>query len=763
MKLPSDIDYQSAIQNPRQAFSDPELREGVPELIETGALAGLPRPRAGNFATVYKLRCGARSVAVRCFTRPIQSDQEARYQEIIRHLSARRLPYTVDVAWLSQGIQVHGRWFPIIKMEWVQGESLDRYVEKHRASPGVLFELAAAWVELQKDLKGARVAHGDLQHGNVVVTPGGLRLVDYDGMFVPTLAGLRSHERGHANYQHPRRDTRFFDGRLDHFSAWVVWVSLVALAHEPGLWERFQGGDDCLLFRQKDFADWHRSPLLLALVGSRNGRVSAAASFLRTLLSNPAADVPPLDGRALTAIELPGTAPRPSAPDAAGRGAASDGVRVTPALPSPTAASEVVRFFAPTPTPPVVLTSPPAVERMVAHGFAGAAILAFILSAAMSPAWLVGMGLTGGLGWAWARSAFGRYGPLQRWLQGRETLARAQRELQEAEARLQRLLDARDPREREVRRRWEDIAARQKALERRRDEPLQALRAMHRQELSRFTERRLELDRQEHAAYQALGAEQQARMAEFSRELSGLSSPETALEEALRQYQEKHLTEALQRAEVAKANFRGLDTSFKMRNRLSQAGIRTAADVSRDRLNAVRKLEAKQQDLLLQWRGELEKRVRVQLPKALPEKQETSIRQGWATRRAQVEEARDMARKDFEHRASDVGTRFAELRAAMQREEDAAMELLWRQQPALSGGFDQEARRLSEELEAWTRDVAAMNEELAAARSECARLHWNHEKVASELAALHAPRFSRYVVLLFLEVQETPGTGAPRP
>ena len=40
------------------------------------------------------------------------------------------------------------------------------------------------------------IAHGDLQHGNIIVQDDGtIRLVDYDGCYVPELAGLKSNEK----------------------------------------------------------------------------------------------------------------------------------------------------------------------------------------------------------------------------------------------------------------------------------------------------------------------------------------------------------------------------------------------------------------------------------------------------------------------------------------------------------------------------------------------------------------------------------------
>jgi thiamine kinase-like enzyme len=42
-------------------------------------------------------------------------------------------------------------------------------------------------VEIGRALNRAGVAHGDLQHGNILVANGKPKLIDYDGMYVPAL------------------------------------------------------------------------------------------------------------------------------------------------------------------------------------------------------------------------------------------------------------------------------------------------------------------------------------------------------------------------------------------------------------------------------------------------------------------------------------------------------------------------------------------------------------------------------------------------
>src|SRR5690349_8446551 len=130
---PTPQDYNEALQNPALNFADPELRRGTPELTPLG----LPRAITGGFASVYRLRCGSRDWAVRCFLREVP-DQQERYAAIGKHLATAKLPATVGFHFLADGIRVGGRPYPIVKMEWVQGEPLDRWIERHLGDPVAL-------------------------------------------------------------------------------------------------------------------------------------------------------------------------------------------------------------------------------------------------------------------------------------------------------------------------------------------------------------------------------------------------------------------------------------------------------------------------------------------------------------------------------------------------------------------------------------------------------------------------------------------------
>jgi serine/threonine protein kinase len=270
MAWPLSQDYNEAVQDPALAFADDELRAGQ---VVTNAL-GLPMPRSGTFADVYEVRAatGGRRWAVKCFTGAVPGHRE-RYAAISAHLARTHPWFGVDFQYLEQGIRVHGRWYPVLKMDWVEGLLLNEFVRQHLDRPAMLETLARLWAKLARRLRRIGVAHGDLQHGNVLLVPGrdakhlALKLIDYDGMYVPALAGRPSGEVGHPAYQHPRRlREATYSAEVDRFPLLAVYVAIRALmvGGRP-LWERYDNGDN-LLFRPQDLEAPTRSPLFHELL-----------------------------------------------------------------------------------------------------------------------------------------------------------------------------------------------------------------------------------------------------------------------------------------------------------------------------------------------------------------------------------------------------------------------------------------------------------------------------------------------------------------
>lgn len=287
---PSPQDYCEALQCPQESLSCPGLKAGKPELDNLG----LPRPVSGAFASVYKVVTANAERAVRCFLLK-REDQYERYSLISEHLNSNPLPYTVDFDYLAEGIKVGNTWFPIVDMDWVQGETLDQYLRIHYRDTKIVKEVCNEFVKMMASLRAAGIAHGDLQHGNILVMPDrSLKLVDYDGMFVPAMSGMQSCELGHRNYQHPKRTSAHFDANLDNFSALTIYVTLKVIEADPRLVDRLDALNECSLFRSSDFNDPLASRAFNVLERHKNEELGKLSRLIRQYLDKDPSAVPAL-------------------------------------------------------------------------------------------------------------------------------------------------------------------------------------------------------------------------------------------------------------------------------------------------------------------------------------------------------------------------------------------------------------------------------------------------------------------------------------
>lgn len=288
MEWPTPQDYNEALQL-SDSFEDPNLRAGKPELNSLG----LPKPITGAFASVYRIKGDGKDWAVKCFLHDVEGQCE-RYSQIGKFVHIDNLPYTIDFEYIERGVRIREDWFPILKMDWVEGPTINQYVAQNLKNPEKIAALAERFHQMTEHLHAAGIAHGDLQHGNMLVVNDEIVLVDYDGMFVPSLRGEKSNELGHRNYQHPKRTADDFGVYLDDFSEWSIYVSLKSISADPDLWFGFGADDDCLLFKQCDYKEPEKSRVLAALEYHCNEEVRALAKNFRLCMHKEVKDVPQL-------------------------------------------------------------------------------------------------------------------------------------------------------------------------------------------------------------------------------------------------------------------------------------------------------------------------------------------------------------------------------------------------------------------------------------------------------------------------------------
>lgn len=286
---PSPQDYNEAIQNPSSSLTDRQLSCAETELT----LFGIPKPTTGAFASVYRLKSADCSWAIRCFLNK-RIDQHERYRVISEHLQTFPQSYTVGFEYQEHGLRINNKHYPILKMDWAEGVPLNEYISANLYNSDKLSHLALEWKTVVAWLEENQIAHGDLQHGNILISDGKIKLVDYDGMFVPNLRGLDSVELGHRNYQHPNRRNEHFDLWLDRFPAWVIYTSIFCLSRDSSLWNqlRLSCHDESLLFKQTDFQDSLQSKAFYILENHTDEEIRTASRILRSFLQMPIDEIP---------------------------------------------------------------------------------------------------------------------------------------------------------------------------------------------------------------------------------------------------------------------------------------------------------------------------------------------------------------------------------------------------------------------------------------------------------------------------------------
>lgn len=275
MAWPQLDDFRWAIQEPAMCFSDPELQAG--EVVCD--MFGMPKMASGNFACAYEIQCANKMWAVRTFNHEV-TDQHLRYQMVSQHLGSVGVPYMVRFSFHPEGILVGGSWYPIVKMTWVEGMTLTRWVKDHREQPEMIRDLAKHWRGMVGALYGLQMAHADLQHGNVLVTPQDeVKLIDYDGMFVPKMQGNSAPELGHPNWNHPGRNNDTFGPYLDQFPGLVGYISMLAVAQQPHLLDEYCN-DENLILSQADLAAPKNSEVVHELKNMEDDGVSELTDAL---------------------------------------------------------------------------------------------------------------------------------------------------------------------------------------------------------------------------------------------------------------------------------------------------------------------------------------------------------------------------------------------------------------------------------------------------------------------------------------------------
>ena len=262
MNYPLISEYIEAIKSAEDNFE--ELSYLRPVLRDDG----LPIMTSGNFAVVFKMKDGqsGKFYAVKCFTKEQEGRAEA-YREIAKELENVSSPYILSIRYLEKELfvdtdQTTETEFPVLLMDWVEGKTLDKYLRENLDDKYALEMLAYRFSQLAQWLIPQPFAHGDLKPDNILVRfDESLVLVDYDGMYVPSMKGQKARELGSPDFRHPQRNENDFDEHIDDFSFVSILLSLKMLSINPQLLSDFRNSGG-LLLSARDYRDIGDSELL---------------------------------------------------------------------------------------------------------------------------------------------------------------------------------------------------------------------------------------------------------------------------------------------------------------------------------------------------------------------------------------------------------------------------------------------------------------------------------------------------------------------
>ena len=282
MQYPLISEYIEAIRSAEDNFD--KLANLRPVLDDNGN----PIMSSGNFAVVFKMRdlSNGRLFAVKCFIKE-QEGRSERYAKITEELQFVSSPYILHVQYIDSELFVNSancdeEEFPVLVMDWVEGQPLDAYLRENLDDEYALQMLAYRFCNMGAWLLSQPFAHGDLKPDNILVRDdGSLALVDYDGMYVPSMKGEKAYEIGSPDFRHPQRTAYDFDEHIDDFSIASIALSLKAISFDSSLYGIYSESDR-LLFSENDYFDISQSIALqnILTLSSNNELATILSLFL---------------------------------------------------------------------------------------------------------------------------------------------------------------------------------------------------------------------------------------------------------------------------------------------------------------------------------------------------------------------------------------------------------------------------------------------------------------------------------------------------
>lgn len=592
---------------------------------------------------------------------------------------------------------------------------------------------------------------------------------------------------------------------MDNFSAWVIYVAIIALAVDPRLWQRFGGGDECLLFRRKDFEHPDGSDALHTLQTFPDERIRSLGNVFRSLLYIEPQQTPPLDGQQL----------RPPAHIVITCGSCGQALRVPTDrgrgqfscptcgwkkdwAPSPSNVPEWVRDHIghdsiqtgepalderdndtqpiPEPDPTWILDFlGPTDKSIQAMSFArsvaaerviiGISIIGTVLLILATQAGVVStitMGLVFPLAallnvglWLYRYSLepavadFARLKSQLRAINDKITTTMANINSADRAKAKHRNKEVADQAR---------LVKEQQSLEAKQTKEIAGHQKELQSALSSINTRRQTMNQQEADALRKVQRNVGAKVAALTQEIGQLRQSEaTELATALKTQQEQYIIAYLRSFMVETASIPGMGPSFK--SRLKSAGFHSAADIDVYQVQRVKGIGMSRASSLLTWRRSIESRAQASMPQALSHSDTTSIQAKYQSRRRSLEEEKTRAEQQQRHEEDAIRARHHQSKRQLDSEESIAKTTAKREIEAIRARYapqyDSFGKALSKLADETVSTLSQIDSGINEARKRLFSLYWEKEKESRRLRTFDGVHFLNYLKRVFVGSRAT--------
>ena len=208
--------------------------ESVYPLFEDGNNDKL-RCSIGNSVIVFEVMCKGRKMAMRVYMRQ-HHNLRAIYGD--RYYPKELL---INASDSDSGLA------DVVLCDWYEGVSLQCKIEKVCTKPSKMQALSQMFEEFALSLLNERWAHGDLKPENIILSPDGLHLIDFDAMYCEGFTPDDCVEIGTQQFQHPLRNRHNFGRDIDDYPIALITTVLAALSLDGTLGKELPFNDYLLI------------------------------------------------------------------------------------------------------------------------------------------------------------------------------------------------------------------------------------------------------------------------------------------------------------------------------------------------------------------------------------------------------------------------------------------------------------------------------------------------------------------------------------